>query len=340
MTDEHFNSWADSLYSHFLKKPFRISLTVSESNLPDLDLVLTKPSSDVVNITVSPGLIQQEAFLLRSRIESCLRHWVKPFWKSKVPVGQAIYFDCGDIGSSKAFSMDGPDENRLIPDIYAFDTAARLSNLEQQALEAQDFIQFRHNWNFLNRRVFWRGSSTGFLPNGELAQTVHEFVNIPRISICLREKFNFMTDLKISQVVQAPPYQANRFNKFLRRNFIYSDPVPEVVFGHFRYYPDIPGNACAWGTIKKHLRGSLVFRIMPTLASHKLYYYRFMKPWKHYIPVKSDFSDLSDRYTWAENNPEESAFIAWEGHNAAKNFLKKINKYFQKAIETNSMLFQ
>jgi hypothetical protein len=37
-----------------------------------------------------------------------------------------------------------------------------------------------------------------------------------------------------------------------------------------------------------------------------------MEPWKHYIPVKEDISDLWDSYRWAEDNPEKAKKIAEE----------------------------
>ena len=195
-------SWTDSLNGHFLKKPFRISLKTCDLNAHVLTLALTKLSTDVIDISVSADLLLQDAHLLRPRVETCLKHWVKPFWRSKVPLGQATYFDCGDIGSQNAFSMDGPSESMLIPDIYAFDIAARIRR-QQTALEGKDFNQFRRNWNLLNRKVFWRGSTTGYPPNGQPAQTIDELSNIPRVSICLHERFNPMADIKISHVVQA-----------------------------------------------------------------------------------------------------------------------------------------
>ena len=39
-----------------------------------------------------------------------------------------------------------------------------------------------------------------------------------------------------------------------------------------------------------------------------------MEPWKHYIPVSEDLSDLWDRYRWAEDNPEKAKQIAEESN--------------------------
>ena len=59
-----------------------------------------------------------------------------------------------------------------------------------------------------------------------------------------------------------------------------------------------------------------------------MFYDRFMMPWKHFIPVDSDFMDLGRRYQLAEENQQESARIAWRGCSIANLYLRNIKNHF------------
>jgi hypothetical protein len=321
----------------YTTKRFRLSINTDESIIDRYGITICKRKSaniDKIEISIHPNLKEETAHV-RARVSECIKHWAKACYKSKIPEGVSVRLQCGDIGTSNALYMNGEKDDLLVPDIYAFDTSAILKK-RHGALKPKEFKEFRQNWDTLNRRVYWRGSTTGCLPSGYAATSVTQLATLPRVTLCLSAKANPMLDIKISEVVQAPHSHYNRFRKWLRANNIYADRVPEDTFAHFRYYPDIPGNASAWGTIKKYIHGSLIFRTKPTDSSLKLYYYRFMEPWKHYIPIAQDFSDLTEKHKWAESNPEEAARIAWRGSNTAKHYLRKINKHFDKAIRSNS----
>ena len=114
----------------------------------------------------------------------------------------------------------------------------------------------------------------------------------------------------------------------MRQHNILSRRVDESRYMSYKYYPDLPGNntLCgSWGVIRKYLRGNLVFR--PYYQS-LMYYDKFIEPWKDFIPIDADFSDLYEKYIWAENNPNESIRIAWNGFSIAKDYLQNIDDCF------------
>lgn len=55
--------------------------------------------------------------------------------------------------------------------------------------------------------------------------------------------------------------------------------------------------------------GLLFHHITPT----KDYIHDRIQPWKHYIPVATDLSDLKSKFDWAEANPLEAKKIADQG---------------------------
>ena len=40
------------------------------------------------------------------------------------------------------------------------------------------------------------------------------------------------------------------------------------------------------------------------------FFYNELSPWKHYVPVKSDLSDLPEKILWAKTHDEEAKLIA------------------------------
>ena len=101
----------------------------------------------------------------------------------------------------------------------------------------------------------------------------------------------------------------------------------------YKYHIDLAGaGGTTWtGTLEKLAMPGLLFH-HETPA--KDFYYDSLKPWYHYVPIRTDLSDLKERYRWAEENQEEARAIAERGTAFAKSFfsysnLQKIHeKYF------------
>jgi hypothetical protein len=84
----------------------------------------------------------------------------------------------------------------------------------------------------------------------------------------------------------------------------------------FKYILDIDGMAATWdATAWKMNSGSVLFK---TDSCWKQWFYEDFVPWKNYIPIRDDFSDIDEKFEWCESNPEEC----------------------QKIIENNLNLFQ
>lgn len=80
----------------------------------------------------------------------------------------------------------------------------------------------------------------------------------------------------------------------------------------YRYHLDLGGlSGTAWGGLRwKLCSGLLVFKVDSWADD---WWYQYLEPWKHYIPVQADVSDLMDHYQWTQDNPEETAQIAIAG---------------------------
>ena len=261
------------------------------------------------------------------RLYKCYFFWL-PYClqiSNKISKSFIIQLNASDWGVEGFLSMTSENQNNLIPDEYAMYESKRLNHISFP----DNFSDFETNWFNRKSIMFWRGSSTGKSIN-----STFDLKDLIRVKACLSFENINLFDMKISSIVQNKiPKQI--IIQWLRQHNILSRRVDESRFMRYKYYPDLPGNntLCgSWGVIKKYLRGNLVFR--PNFKS-LMYYDKFLEPWKDFIPVESDFSDLHEKYIWAENNQIKSVKIAWNGFCVAKNYLKKIDEYFISCAMTN-----
>jgi hypothetical protein len=95
------------------------------------------------------------------------------------------------------------------------------------------------------------------------------------------------------------------------------EPISMVEQARYRYHVDLGGGGgTTWtGTIEKlSLPGVLFHHVTPT----KDWFHDLLVPWKHYIPIKTDLSDLREKFDWAESHPAEAKQIAEAGTEFAR----------------------
>nr|XP_028584015.1 protein O-glucosyltransferase 2 isoform X1 [Podarcis muralis] len=89
-------------------------------------------------------------------------------------------------------------------------------------------------------------------------------------------------------------------------------------FFKYKYQINIDGTVAAY-RLPYLLAGSSV-----VLKQDSIYYEHFyneLQPWKHYLPFKSDLSDLLEKLQWAKDHDEEAKNIAKAGQEFARNNL-------------------
>ena len=105
----------------------------------------------------------------------------------------------------------------------------------------------------------------------------------------------------------------------------------------YRFVVNVQNNGFADRLWKLLALGLVVFQ-----ESHVFheFYYEMLTPWVHFIPIRTDLSDLCEKVQWARNNEEKSRAI---GENARKFILDKLNKdiinlYLAKLVHRTSEL--
>ena len=92
----------------------------------------------------------------------------------------------------------------------------------------------------------------------------------------------------------------------------------------YKYILHIDGFVAAWRMVYFLHSGSVILKVD---SKWKEYYYDNLKPWIHYIPVKSDLSDLLHKINWCRLNDNKCRDIANNAKSFAESFFTKKNIY-------------
>jgi len=138
----------------------------------------------------------------------------------------------------------------------------------------------RFPWEKKKNRALWRGSLT------KSAR-----LDLCRLSLCYPERL----DAKLNVEVTDPEIQ-----KKIEEEGVFGGRASWEDFLECKYLPYVDGVMCAAPALQwRLLSRSLVFK---PESDEIQWFYRALKPYVHYVPVKGDLSDLIERFEWAEQN--------------------------------------
>ena len=322
------------LYQYiYINTKFNIKFNKNIINDNHISVELLKENQNIkiISLIFSHNILNNITTMKRSK--ECLNHWIPLLIKlsSKTKKKIIINLNCGDKGSSDYLSMDSKKNTNLIPDLYSLNAAKKIN----KKLPKISFEEFKKIWLIKESKMYWRGGTTG-----DSYKNIKELNKLKRIEICKRFRESKDIDIKISRITQNDTNK-EKIKKYLIQEKIFGKEVSENKFINYKYYPDIPGNSLAWGTITKYLGGSLIFKA--EVGKH-LYYYNLLKEWIHYIPVNNDFSDLEEKLIWSEKNQTKSLEIAYSGYIIILEYLKNIDNHFMNTsmlhLEKNDVICQ
>lgn len=149
-------------------------------------------------------------------------------------------------------------------------------------------------WEKKRPGAFWRGSSTGrpFLSKTEWRQN-------PRVRLCQIAKDaadNNLLDAKLARITQC---ESPEIEQTIAAEGLTDVWVAPEAFATFKIQIEIDGNACSWGFFQKLYMLSAVLKVESDFIQ---WYYDRLIPWTHFIPVKSDLSDLLEQIDWVQKN--------------------------------------
>lgn len=135
-----------------------------------------------------------------------------------------------------------------------------------------------------------------------LAQGENLHLNRPVRSELLERWYhgNSRIDVALSGISQCPEKYTDQYEKYSRMVKPRLD-LNDLL--QYRYQLSVEGNDVATNTKWILASNSLLFMPVPTMESWLLE--SQLVPYTHYVPVKSDFTDLADQVAWADAHPAE-----------------------------------
>ena len=89
----------------------------------------------------------------------------------------------------------------------------------------------------------------------------------------------------------------------------------------YKYILDIDGHASTWDATAWKLNSGSV--ILKSDSCWGQWFFDKYKPWIHYVPVKDDFSDIQEQYSWCEANQDKCV----EMINNCKDLFQQVYRY-------------
>ncbi len=168
-------------------------------------------------------------------------------------------------------------------------------------------------WENKVNKAFWRGAMTGGI------YTPENFLSFPRAnSVYLSFQFPNLIDSRFTILCQCedcPQIRSTYPNYF-------TDFIPIYPQVAYKYQLLIDGNSCAYSRAYWQLFSNCL--VLKQSSDAIQWYYRALQPYIHYIPVKTDMSDLVDVVQWAIDHDEQAEAISKEAQDFAHKNLSSI----------------
>jgi hypothetical protein len=184
----------------------------------------------------------------------------------------------------------------------------------------------RYTWNQKIPKILWRGATTG----GKKCAT---FDCSPRLSFIASSKNLAFIDagFTITTINVIKP-----FARELRRNYLKPHVPPHEAIS-YKYLLDIDGNSCSYSRMAWILASNSL--LLKHQSDKIQWYYHKLKPYQHYLPIASDFSNLQQQYEWAEShslqvqsivrNSQQLALEIFNDTNIDKAIITAFNQYHE-----------
>lgn len=267
------------------------------------------------------------------------------FFKGRVPPVLALLHD-GDCTAEQTILNYGdgclPDEVRIVFCAQAGSNHILIPDYD--FLNSRGFEKLREwtqtgmvPWETRNDVVLWRGVTTGSWADAE-----NNIQRLPRVQLCLLAKAIPQADVKIINLVQSQTPEPDQ-NILDEAGIMAEKRLPVQAWAGHKFAIDIDGNTNSFNTmLHRQTLGCCVLKVASP-GNWRQWFYDDIKPWEHFVPVKSDLSDLAEIIAWCRDHDDECRNIAERGRAFAnsldfktecKSAVERINAAFAPQIDT------
>ena len=156
-------------------------------------------------------------------------------------------------------------------------------------------------WERKIRKAVFRGSSTGAGFDSETNKRLK--------ALDIGQKHSLLLDVGITKWNTRPrKYESEQFLRTIdRRDYPVANKLSPQEQSRFAYVIHIEGHSAAFRLSYELSFGSVLLIVE---SEWKLWFSKFLIPWKHFVPVKADLSDLVEKVRWCKENDESCEAIA------------------------------
>jgi hypothetical protein len=199
----------------------------------------------------------------------------------------------------------------LIPDPHML---GRHKFFTQQVVEGIK----KYPWHKKMQKAFWRGQTTG----GDFS-ALDRYHESPRFKIAAwTQKRPDMVDAKFNGFI---------FTSLPVRELLieqgYGDGFVDVA-DHlaYAYQIQVDGTTAAWSRMYWQLLSNSL--MLKQDSDNIQWYYQALSPYKHYVPINSDASDLIEKIEWAQDHPER-----------VQDIIQRATKFAQQNLAYDDLLY-
>lgn len=267
------------------------------------DVLLQRRAADRFRVTYSRytnrGLQFNDVTFLKAYL-----HWLR---RCPDDVEQMhINIGDGDEASDALFAGSAdPARHIPIPDAHFY---AHRGFEAQRALAGSAL-----EWAKRSDKVVWRGGVNGFGRVRLRDDLLTDLTALPRLRLVYLLAKRPDCDVKIVEL------HAGRgiWWKPAERAGFMAAKLPETTWLGLKYAIDIDGHTNTWSNLLvRMLFGCCVLKVESPFGYRQWYYDR-IRPFEHYVPVRSDLSDLHEKIDWVRAHDAEARAIAEAGQRVA-----------------------
>lgn len=212
----------------------------------------------------------------------------------------SINISDGQMPSGARFAYCGRSTAvKLLPDPYFFREKGYAARHALAAREGRP-------WAERSGRLVWRGrpNGVGFYSLDPADRDHPQLIHRLRL-------LHLARDLGLD--VGIVPHHSGADRALLAATGFGAEPVPPAAWAGMKYALDIDGFTNAWDNLAHRLAlGCCVLKVESPFGFRQWYYDR-LRPFEHFVPVRSDLSDLAERLDWVRSHDAEARAIAAAG---------------------------